>query len=91
MEVVKGFLVYTVARFGVFLATYALVVGVYLLVTDGGELPILWPLLLAAVLSTLVSMVLLRRQRDRLSAGVQARAERISAKVEQMRSKEDTD
>jgi hypothetical protein len=88
---VKGFLLYTAARFGIFLATYALVVGVYLLVTDSRELPILWPLLVAAVLSTLVSVVLLRRQRDRLSAGVQSRAERISAKVEQMRSKEDTD
>ena len=87
----KGFLVYTAARFGVFLATYALVVGVYLLVTDGRRLPILWPLLVAALLSTLVSAYLLRGQRDRLAAGVQARAERISARYEQMRSKEDTD
>jgi hypothetical protein len=88
---VKGFLVYTVARFGVFLATYALVVGVYLLVTDSSSLPILWPLLVAAVLSTLVSVYLLRGQRDRLAAGVQSRAERMTARFEQMRSKEDTD
>jgi hypothetical protein len=88
---VKGFLVYTAARLGVFLATYALVVGVYLLVTDSENLPILWPLLVAAVLSTVVSAYLLRGQRDRLAAGVQARAERISARYERMRSKEDTD
>jgi hypothetical protein len=87
----KGFLLYTAMRFGVFLATYALVVGVYLLVTDGRSLPILWPLILAAVLSTLVSVYLLRGPRDRLAAGVQARAERMSARYEQMRSKEDTD
>ncbi len=88
---VKGFLVYTAARFGVFLATYALVVGLYLLVSDSRSLPVLWPVLLAAVLSTVVSAYLLRGPRDRLAAGVQARAERISARYEQMRAKEDTE
>ncbi len=87
----KEFAVYTVARFGVFLATYGIVAGLYLLVTGGDSLPLLWPLLLAAVLSTAASTYLLRGMRDRFALQVQRRAERMSARFEEMRSKEDHD
>jgi uncharacterized membrane protein len=88
---VKEFLLYTGARIGVFVATYALVAGTYLLVTGGDRLPILWPLLVAAVISGVVSIYLLRGMRERFAAAVHDRAGRASARFEAARSKEDED
>jgi predicted Co/Zn/Cd cation transporter (cation efflux family) len=72
---VKEFAIYTLSRLGIFLASYALVVGIYLLVTGGQSVPFLWPFLTAAVLSAVASIVLLRGQRERFAAVVQRRAE----------------
>jgi hypothetical protein len=88
---VKEFLVYTAARLLVFLASYALVVGLYLLVDRDGPIPVLWPLIVAAVLSAVVSAYLLRGMRDRFALRVQSRAERMSSRFEAMKAKEDTD
>jgi hypothetical protein len=88
---VKEFLVYTAARLLVFLASYALVVGLYLLVDRDGPIPVLWPLVVAAVLSAVVSAYLLRGMRDRFALRVQSRAERMSSRFEAMKAKEDTD
>lgn len=87
---VKDFVVYTVARLGVFAATYAVVLAIFALLGDGWP-PVLWPLLIAAVISAVVSTYLLRDLRDRFSARVQSRAERMSARFEEMRAKEDQD
>lgn len=87
----KEFLLYTGARIGVFVATYALIAGMYLLVTGGDTLPILWPLLVAAVISGVVSIYLLRGMRERFAAVVQQRADKASARFEAARSKEDQD
>jgi uncharacterized membrane protein len=87
---VKEFIVYTAARFGLFLATYALILGVYVLVA-GTPVPILWPLLLAAVISTVLSIYLLRGMRERFAVTVSERAERMSQRFEEMRAKEDHD
>ena len=86
----KEFIVYTAARFGLFLAAYALVLGVYVLVA-GTPVPILWPLLLAALISTVLSIYLLRGMRERFAVKVNERAERMSARFEEMRAKEDHD
>jgi hypothetical protein len=75
---VKEFVVYTAARLGLFVASYALVAGVYLLVSGGDSLPILWPLLLAAVISSVASVKLLRPQRERFAAAIERRARRMS-------------
>ena len=88
--VVKEFIVYTAARFGVFAVTYALVLGGYLLVTDG-PVPVLWPLLVAAILSMIVSVYLLRGMRERFAESVGQRAGRISQRFEEMKAKEDVD
>jgi uncharacterized membrane protein HdeD (DUF308 family) len=88
--VVKEFIVYTAARFGLFLVVYGVILGVYLLVA-GTPVPVLWPLLLAAVLSTLISAYLLRGMRDRFAAKVQERAARMSQRFEEMKAKEDLD
>ncbi len=85
---VKEFAVYTAARFGIFALIYGLVVAGYLLVA-GAPVPLLWPLLLAAVLSTVASTYLLRNMRARFQAQVQQRAARMSQRFEQMKAKEE--
>jgi hypothetical protein len=87
---VKEFVVYTAARFGIFAAVYGVVVAAYLVI-HGGPLPVLWPLLLAAVVSTVASAFLLRGLRDRFAAVVNDRAGRMSQRFEEMRAKEDLD
>ena len=76
MDGVKEFIVYTAARFGLFLAIYGVILGGYVAVA-GTPVPVLWPLLLAAVLSTVASTYLLRGMRERLAAKVQERATRV--------------
>ena len=87
----KEFIVYTLARIGLFVASYALIVGVYLLVTGGDKVPLLWPLLLAAIVSSIASVYLLRQMRERFAAVIDRRAKAASARFEEARAKEDTD
>lgn len=79
----REFAVYTAARIGLFLATYVVVAGGYLLVSGDDSLPVLWPLLLAAVLSSVASLTLLKRQRQRFADVIDARARAAAAKAEQ--------
>jgi predicted Co/Zn/Cd cation transporter (cation efflux family) len=88
---VKEFVVYTLARLGLFVASYAVVVGIYLLVTGGHQVPILWPLLVAAVLSSIASVYLLKDMRERFAQVIDRRARAASERLEASRSKEDTD
>jgi len=83
--------VYTLARLGLFVASYAIVVGIYLLVTGGDPVPLLWPLLAAAVISSVASVYLLKELRARFAAVIDRRARNASARFEASRSKEDTD
>lgn len=85
----KEFAVYTLARIGLFVASYAVIAGIYLLVTGGDSLPLLWPLLLAAVVSAVSSYFMLRGQRDRFAAVIQRRADAASRRFEESRAKED--
>ena len=57
--------------------------------TGGVSIPLLWPLLLAAVVSAVASYYLLRGQRERFAAAVQRRAERASARFEERKARED--
>ena len=84
----KEFIVYTAARFGLFLVVYGLIIGLYVAVA-GTPIPVLWPLLLAAVLSTVASVYLLRGMREQFSAKVHERAARMSQRFEEMKAKED--
>lgn len=86
---VKEFAIYTAARLGLFVLSYAVVVGVYLLVSGDGQVPLFWPFLLAIVISAIASAHLLRKQREQFAMVVQRRAERASSRFEQMRAKED--
>jgi hypothetical protein len=86
---VKEFWVYTLLRIVLFLASLGIVVGLWFLIA--GEAQLLWAIVIAFLMSGLGSYFLLDRQREALARRVQTRAERMTARVEEMRSKEDTD
>ncbi|MFC7496653.1 MULTISPECIES: DUF4229 domain-containing protein [unclassified Nocardioides] len=85
----KEFWIYTLMRLALFIGSFGIVVGVWFLVDD--EVPILWAVVIAFLMSGLGSYFLLDRPREALARRVQERAERMSARVEQSRTKEDTD
>lgn len=87
----KEFAVYTLARLGLFVASYAVIVGLYLLFSGSNRVPLLWPFLLAVVVSAVGSYYLLRGMRDRFAAVVQRRAAVASRRFEEHRAKEDRD
>jgi hypothetical protein len=88
---VKHFLVYTLLRFALFVATYA-VLSLLAALVFGSEAEVFFvTLLLAAVLSSLLSLRLLSGPRERFAQSVEARAGRARVKLEEMRSREDVD
>ncbi len=87
----KEFLVYTLARLGLFVASFALVLGIWMLVSGTVSVPLLWPLLIAAVLSAIGSYYLLQGPRQRFAARVEARADNAVRRFEEARAKEDRD
>lgn len=85
----KEFLVYTAMRLVLFLGSLAIVIGVWSAVDD--QVPIFWAVLLAFVISGIGSYFLLNRQREAFARRVEHRAALASAKMEEMRTKEDVD
>jgi len=88
---VKEFAVYTVARIGLFVASYVVVAGVWIVVTRRDSVPILGPFLIAAVLSAVASYYLLQGPRSRFAARVEKRASDMTRRFEEVRAKEDHD
>jgi hypothetical protein len=84
----KAFVSYTVLRLLLFVTTYAVVAGLWVLVF-GQQGVLLVPFLAAIVISSLLSLKLLAPQRDRFAAVVEARAQRASRKFEERRARED--
>ena len=87
----KSFLLYTVARFGLFAGAFGLIwlaVGWFLPWTARN---IAWTGILALVLSAIASIFLLRGLRDDLARTVRSRADEVSARLERARAKEDVD
>ena len=82
-------MVYTLARIGLFLASWVVAAGAWTLAT--GTIAILGPLLVAAVVSAVASYYLLQGPRERLAAQVDARARRVADRFEDVRSREDRD
>lgn len=82
----KEFVVYTALRLVLFLASAALVLGVWALVSD--RVPVIWVVLIAFALSGVGSYFLLNRQREAFARRVDERARRLSAR---MNEKEDVD
>lgn len=87
---VKEFWVYTALRLALFVGSLAIVVGVWLLIT--GEVPVSWPpFVIALVISGVASYFLLARQRQDFARRVETRAQRMSERLEEHRSREDVD
>jgi uncharacterized membrane protein YdjX (TVP38/TMEM64 family) len=86
---VKEFAVYTLARIGLFLASWAILAG--LATAAFGSPYWLWTLLAAAVISAIASYYLLKGPRERFAARVDARARAATARFEERRAKEDQD
>ncbi|MEP7090172.1 MAG: DUF4229 domain-containing protein [Nocardioidaceae bacterium] len=85
----KEFAVYTLARIGLFLASFVVIAGVWTL--SSGTLVVIWPLLIAAVVSAVASYYLLQGPRRRFAARVDERASNIARRFEESRAKEDQD
>jgi Protein of unknown function (DUF4229) len=88
---VKEFAVYTVARIGLFVASYAVIAGVYMLATGSSHVPLFWPFLLAALISAVASYYLLSGQRARFAARVEQRASNLSRRFDEARAREDAE
>jgi hypothetical protein len=88
-EPVKEFWIYTGLRLLLFAGSFGIVVGVWFLFSD--EVPILVALLIALAMSGIGSYFLLNLPREALARRVQGRAERMTAKMEEMKAKEDQD
>jgi len=86
---VKEFWIYTALRLVLFAASFGIVVGLWFLFTD--SVPILWALIIALVMSGVGSYFVLNHQRQALAARVQTRAEAMTAKIDEMKAKEDVD
>ncbi|MGW0996733.1 DUF4229 domain-containing protein [Streptomyces sp. NPDC002520] len=83
---------YTLMRLGVFAGCFVVVWGaVYSgIVPRGfGGSNFLWVLLLSLILSAPISFVVLRKERDRASAQIVNRVDRMKANLEANRSQED--
>ena len=85
----KEFWVYTGLRVLLFLASLGIVVGAWFLVA--GEVPVVWAVIVAFLMSGVGSYFVLNVQRARFAQRVERRAERMTSKIEEMRAKEDAD
>lgn len=87
----KHFLVYTVLRLGLFLATFGVLSAITVAVFGDKGTVWVFTLVGAAVLSSLLSLRFLAGPRERLAQHVQDRADRASARFQEMKSREDVD
>ncbi len=86
---VKEFWIYTGLRIGLFLGSLAIVVGIWAAVA--GDVNGIWAVIIAFLISGVGSYFLLNQQREAFAQRVQVRAEKATAKLEEMRAKEDED
>ncbi|WP_395657089.1 DUF4229 domain-containing protein [Nocardioides sp.] len=85
----KEFWIYTALRLLLFAASFGIVIGIWFFFTD--SVPIFWSIVIALVLSGIGSYFVLNPQREALARRVETRAERMSAKLEEIKAKEDVD
>ena len=84
----KEFVTYTVLRLLMFVATYAVLAGLWVAFFDTSGI-LLVPFLGAVLISSLLSLKLLAPQRARFAAVVEARASRAAARFEERKARED--
>ena len=90
MGSVKPFLVYTLLRTLLFAGVLAVIVALWILIFCK-ESSIIWPVVIALLVSGGLSYFLLNRQRQEFAEKVDARARRASARFDQAKAKEDED
>jgi hypothetical protein len=88
---VKHFVIYTVLRIGLFLATFAVLGGILVAIFDYSAALWVWTVVGSAVISSVLSLRFLAGPRERFAQHVEARAQRATAKLDEMRSREDVD
>ena len=86
----KEFVVYTVLRLVLFMASFGVVVGLMALAFDG-RYNLFWAIILAFLISGVASFFILDRQREAFARRVEARASRASAAFEERKAREDRD
>jgi hypothetical protein len=86
---VKEFVIYTALRLILFLATFGLISGVWMLLAE--EINVFVALILALLVSGVASYFVLNRQRTAFAARVEQRAARASAAFEAHKAREDDD
>lgn len=91
MRVMKAFWTYTLARLGIFAVTWAVLWGASRLVFEGTAVIDLWVLLLALIVSGIISVFALSRLRDRVALRLQDRARSLNERIEESRRAEDVD
>jgi uncharacterized membrane protein len=87
---VKEFVVYTVLRLVLFMASFGVVVGLMALAFDG-RYNLFWAIILAFLISGVASFFILDRQREAFARRVEARAAKASAAFEERKAREDQD
>ncbi|GAA3535373.1 hypothetical protein AFL01nite_07600 [Aeromicrobium flavum] len=87
----KAFWTYTLARLGVFLVTWAVLWGISRLVFEDSTVLDLWVLLVALIVSSIISILTLRTLRDRVAVKLQERAQSLNDRIEESRRAEDVD
>lgn len=85
----KEFVVYTALRILLFLASLAIVIGVWMLIAD--QVPILWAVVIAFAVSGVASYFLLNGPRVAFARRVEERAERATTRFEERRAREDVE
>ncbi len=85
----KEFVVYTGLRLLLFAASFGIVLGIWLAVSD--SVPVMWVLVIALVISGVASYFVLDRQREKFARRVDERARRATAAFEAMKAREDAE
>ena len=84
----KEFVVYTVLRIVLFLASFGVVVGIMALAL-GGRYNLFWAVILAFLISGIASYYILDRQREAFARRVETRAAKAAAAFEERKARED--
>ncbi len=85
----KELVVYTALRLVLLAASFAVVAGLWAAVT--GDVNLFWSLVIGFVISGIGSYYVLNPQREAFARRVQERASRASARLEEMKAREDHD
>ena len=87
----KAFWTYTLARFGVFAVTFGVLWLIGSIWIEWSALTTSLVLLVALVVSAILSIFLLEGLRNNLARHIQARATRMTERIEESRRAEDVD